>query len=80
MIVKLKKEFEDELRRLRVKKAYVENTKKYYGSISVTVINGLNECKDFRELIHLSFIFHQTKEGVAFWSMIADGRHASKLR
>lgn len=85
MIVKFKPEFESELKRLKVKKLFVNNILKVgldnvYTTIPMREVNILNSYSDFNSFIYSAFIFRNTPEGDAFWSTIADGRHVNKFK
>lgn len=84
MMVKFKPEFESELKRLKVKKIFIENVLAVYNdsykTIPMHIINALNSRETFKRFVYSAFIFEDTPQGESFWITVSDGRHVSKFK
>lgn len=79
MMVKFKPEFESELKRLQVKRRFVNNLKAI-APLSRKRINELDSEKDFESFIKTAIVWNDTPEGAAYWETVSKGRHVIKFK
>ncbi len=73
----IKKEYDDVLKKLNVKRRYLKNLEGYvseHGLNIQTYLTDVCKCISFKEFMMSSFSFTNTPEGFNFWCNISNGK------
>lgn len=64
-----KPEFEEKLKKLRIKRKFLKNWKAEKPTVT---LKGLDRCRDWRHFVSCAFIWKSTAEGFDYWKNIAN--------
>ena len=80
MKVTFRKDYDDELKRLHVKKLFVANLGNRVGMIDDEIIEVMNSEETFAEFIEAAFLWDETPEYFDFWNLVSQGKSVYKYK